>query len=111
MDRCLNCNAAMNPKWGKCLACGLPINDKQIETMSLDAFSKSNLAVKIWSDLLGEEVYFCSDEKMVDKIKGEGLVCYLPHELKYLVAVKPTKDVVRKVHEIKALFGGSEISD
>ena len=119
MSRCKNCGAVVNPKWDKCFACGLPINlnksteptitKEQIVKMPLKEFNSSNLAVKVYSEVLGREIWFVSNEKIRDKVAtSEGLATYLPHELMHFVKIGATPEELKKIHMVKEIFPGSK---
>lgn len=119
MDRCKNCNAVVNPKWVKCLACGLPLNlneqheptiiKDQIVNKTLKEFSENNLAIKVYSEVLKKEISFVSNEEMKNQLKEGELVTYLPHELEHLVKLRATPEEINKIHMIKEIFPKSEI--
>ena len=70
--------------------------------------SNKHFAIKIHSELLGKDIWFVSDEEM-EKELTDGLVTYLPPEIKHLVKLKATPDEVKKIHMIKKTFPGSKI--
>ena len=82
---------------------------KEVENITVEEFSKRGLAVRVENNVLGEEVYFVSNEKMREQVKDHGLVTYFPHELKHLIKSNPTPNELRKIHLIKKTFDGSKI--
>jgi len=52
--------------------------------ISIEEFSKTNLAVEIYSDILKENIWFCPNEKVIEQVQGDHQIatCYLPNELK-----------------------------
>ena len=91
-----------------------PVSDHQpskqsVENMTLKDFSRSGLAVKVDSSLLGETVLFVSDETVAEKVKEAGFTCYSARELAWLTRKQPAPDVLRKIHEVKTVFPGSTI--
>lgn len=81
----------------------------KVENMTLQDFSRANLAVKIHSEVLGKEVYFVSNEKMRGQVKDEGLVTYLPHELEHIIRIKPGTRELRTIHLVKETFPESQM--
>ena len=119
MNRCKQCNAVVNPKWKKCLVCEellganepqeYALTHEQICSMTLVEFTKKNLAIKVYSEVLGELVWMVSNEKLIHQVKDDGSVTYLPSELEYLLNLKATPDDIKKIHAIKESFSGSKI--
>ena len=119
MNRCRNCNAVVNNKWKKCLVCESPLNlnytrvspmhRDEVASMELTEFAKRNLAIQVYSELLGQQMCFVSNQEIRKKVAKEGLPTYLPHELEHLITVKATSDEIKKIHMIKELFPESII--
>lgn len=74
-----------------------------ILALRLDEFATARLRVEVSSDVLGERVVFASDNAKLDP--GERLVVYRAAELRELVGF--SRDDLRKVHEVKRMFGGT----
>lgn len=55
------------------------------ETVKVGEFATSGFAMKVYSEVLSEEIYIASDKEIRDLIEGDGLAVYLPHELSHLV--------------------------
>ena len=83
--------------------------NKKVASMTLGDFSIGNIAIKVHSETLKEDIYFISRETMMNMIASEGLVTYLHHELECLIKNKATPDVIRKIHMVKRVFPGSKI--
>lgn len=77
-----------------------------VENMTLDEFAGAALAVKVFSRVLGEDIFLCSDERAKQMVSDTGLVVYLPNELLELHRARPGKDNLFQVHEIKRSFDG-----
>ena len=71
-------------------------------------FTQNNTAMKIHSDLLHEDIWLLSGERMRSKIHDE-LVAYFPEEIGYLSKIKASSDHIKKVHAVKKIFPGSKI--
>lgn len=68
-------------------------------------FSSKNMAVRIHSEILGEEIYLVSNESVRQHLKAEGLVCYLPEEILHMRNIPP--EGIKAIHDIKKEFGGN----
>lgn len=80
----------------------------KVEAISYLKFAQSNVAVKIHSNLLNEDIWFISDEKMRELLDDD-LVVYLPGEIKHLSTIKESPEHVKKIHDCKKIFPGSQI--
>ena len=69
---------------------------------SEEDFKSQNLAVRIRSEVLKEDVYLVSNEATRDRLLSEGLVCYLPGEILELKGLSP--EDLRKIHMVKKVF-------
>jgi len=58
----------------------------------------SSGAVKIRSDLLGEDIWLVFGDFQID----DGLVCYFPEEIEYLKGLPP--DEVKRIFKVKKVF-------
>jgi len=67
-------------------------------------FKARNIAVRIRSAVLGEDVWLVSNEAVRAHLKSEGLVCYLPEEIELMKNLSP--EVVQRIHLLKKQFGG-----
>lgn len=68
-------------------------------------FRRKNIAVRIRSAVLGEDVWLVSNESVREHLKSEGLVCYLAEEIELMKNLSP--EAVKKIHLVKKQFGGS----
>jgi hypothetical protein len=80
---------------------------KAMMALSLSEFEAGTYVVKVRSHLLGEDIYFVSNEKLFDRVP-DGFVVYTAKELRALKG--STKDDIRNVHRIKRTFNGEIIS-
>lgn len=81
------------------------------ENMTLDDFANADMAIKVYSEVLGKEIYFVSNERIADKIKDEGLVSYLPDELKNIIKDRPKAEQLIKINIAKEIFGLNQIQN
>jgi hypothetical protein len=89
-----------------------PINDHEnldLQNMTLADFSRTQLALKVKSAVLGETILFVSNEAVAEKMKEEGFICYTARELTWLCRKQLLPEELRKIHEVKAVFPGSRI--
>lgn len=73
----------------------------------LEDFKAKNLAVRIRSAVLGEDVFLVSNEAVRDHLKAEGLVVYLAEEIPCLRGLSPK--VLKAVHAAKKVFEKSRV--
>lgn len=78
---------------------------------SIDAFAGANMAIKIYSEILQENLFFVSNERLKNQVKGDGLVIYLPHELKNIIMLKLQPEDMKRLHFVKQVFRESVITD
>jgi hypothetical protein len=81
----------------------------KIECMTLTEFAQTNLALKVYSSVLGETVYFASNDIVAEKLKGDGLVIYATGELEQLIRKKLNPKALKAIYEAKRVFPGSKI--
>jgi hypothetical protein len=81
----------------------------RVHTIPLKELSERNIAIKVNSRTLNEDIFIVSNEKTLELVADEGLVTYLPQELLHLTSVQTTPDEIKKIHMIKELFPGSRI--
>ena len=84
----------------------------ELPDIDIKEFSKRNIAVEIYSDVLKSSVWLCSDNEMADQIQhdaSENVVCYVASELQKLIELNPRKDFLRKIHNTKTVFNYSKL--
>lgn len=79
---------------------------QSVENMTLDEFADAGRAVKVFSEILEEDIYLCSDEDAQEMIQAEGLVAYLPDELMAIHQARPGSEALKLIHEVKKSFNG-----
>ncbi|MEK6775702.1 MAG: hypothetical protein AABY87_02325 [bacterium] len=89
-----------------------PEQFKALLSLTEDQFREQRIAVKIFSQVLGTEIYLISHPSLKDKVDG---VAYLPEEIAELMkirdALKPHyEERLRKIHDAKKIYGGKIIS-
>ena len=86
---------------------------KALPGMPLKDFERAGLCLKINSHVLGEEIYFVSDEKAIKAIPGyllEGATCYTAKELQVIVDQKLQPGSLQLIHEAKKIFDNATIA-
>lgn len=86
---------------------------KEILSLTYGQFSHTRLAVKIFSEFLGSEIYLISDPTLADQVEG---VAYTPDEITKLMhllnRLKPHyKERLQKLHDAKKIFQGKIVND
>ena len=85
---------------------------KALLSLTEEQFREQRIAVKIFSQILGAEIYLISHPSLMDKVDG---VSYLPEEIAELIkirdALKPHyEERLQKIHNAKRIYGGKIIS-
>ncbi len=80
----------------------------QIEEMSLGEFAESGLWIRVGDTPFGEDIVFASGKSAASRAP-EGLVVYLPTELKLLESLKSSE--WGNVHRVKRKFQGTVVPD
>ena len=82
-----------------------------ITQITLAEFALRNIAVEIYSEVLGCVLWLCSDEEMKSQVMRDapGQVCYTVRELRNLLKLDPPPEDIKKIHECKKIFSNSTI--
>ncbi len=85
----------------------------QILSMRLSELSRRNIALRIYSEVLGCEIWLCDNGTMAAQIRQHdpGAVTYTVNELRKLYKLQPFPNGLRAIHGTKAIFDGSRIID
>jgi len=69
------------------------------------------MAVEIYSKVLNENIWFCSNTDMAKQIIEDdpNAVCYAADELQKLIELCPDENFLRKIHNAKSVFNRSKI--
>jgi len=84
---------------------GRKTDEPDIMDMPLEQFAKSNIAIKIFSVVLGQEVWLGPDRRQAPSDR----VSYNAAELKNLIRLEPRVEEMRLIHLIKEDFGRAKI--
>lgn len=98
---------------------GIPVESETLPTLDhllqlrLSELAKRNIAIKIYSEILGCEIWLCSNATMALQIRADDpeAITYTVAEMRRLIALGPTADDLRNIHNAKSLFYGSKIID
>lgn len=74
--------------------------------MPTDRFRAGNYLVRLYSEVLGEEIALVSGHGQVARAKALGLVAYLPEEIERLAANPVDAEGLRTMHAVKKRFDG-----
>ncbi len=81
--------------------------ERQIAAMPLDDFATAGLTVRVWSNVLDCEVLFVSDNVPDAELEGTDLPIYRTDELRKLAILRPRPRDLRRIHDVKRVFGGA----
>jgi hypothetical protein len=81
--------------------------------LRLSELAKRNIALKIYSEVLGSEIWLCSSEEMAAQLRQDDpeAVTYTVDELRKLYKLQPFPEDLRGIHNAKTIFPGSKIID
>lgn len=90
-----------------------PLTLDQILQLKLSELSRRNIALKIYSEVLGCEIWLCGNEQMAKQLKEDdpGAVIYTANEMKRLLSLNPDPKGLMNIHTAKTIFPGSKIVD
>ena len=82
-----------------------------IPGIRLSDFERRGLAVEIYSEPLGCNLWLCSNKEMGSRVKRDDpdAVCYTTHELRELIKLNPGPEGLNKIHSTKSVFPGSTL--
>jgi hypothetical protein len=88
-----------------------PLDIEGLSRLSLAEFSRRDMAVEIYSEILGREVWLCSNAEMVLQIKDDlpGAICYTAKELREIVKLNPSPEDLKQINEAKTTFPASTV--
>lgn len=85
----------------------------QISQWRLSQLAKRNMAIQIYSELLGCSFWLCSNETMALQIKEDDpeAITYTADEMRELIRLNPTPEDIRCIHNVKTVFNGSRMAE
>jgi len=86
-------------------------NIDHILNIKFSELESHNLGIKIYSDIVGSEVWLCTNDSIAFQVKHDdpGSVIYTLDELKRLIQDKVSSDDLKKIHDAKTVFSNSKI--
>lgn len=86
-------------------------NLEQILGMRISELAKRNIALKIYSEVLGYEIWLCGTEEMSNQLTQDNpeTTIYTANEMRNLLRLYPTPEVIKRIHNVKSLFNRSRI--
>jgi hypothetical protein len=89
------------------------LNLDHILKLKLSELAKRNMAIEIYSEILGCEIWLCSNEEMATQVREDepGAIIYTTEELQKLIELNPDPEGLRNIHIAKSIFSGSKIID
>ncbi len=86
---------------------------EQISQMQLEKFAKRNMALDIYSEILGCTIWLCSNQEMVKQVKTDDpeAITYTVDEIMNLIRLTPDPEELRRIHNAKEVFVDSKIVD
>jgi len=86
-------------------------NSNKVPEISLTEFARCNIALKIYSSVLNCHVWFCPDGQIIEEVLEDDptAICYTAAELEKLIEIDPSKDFLKKIHDIKTVFNPSKL--
>ncbi len=86
---------------------------EQILRMRLSELAQRNIALRIYSEVLGCEIWMCSTTEMGNQLREDdpAAVIYIATELRNLCKLQPSPEDLRALHNTKTVFPGSKIVD
>jgi len=84
---------------------------KELLKMPLSEIEALDISLEIYSDHLGEVIWFCSNEKQAQKIREQypEQVAYLISEIKELTVKRASPEHIKALHEAKRVFINSKV--
>lgn len=79
--------------------------------IKLSEFERRDIAVEVFSEILQQTIWLCSDMGMVSQVKNDspGAVCYTVDELRSLNKLNTSAKNLKRINEAKAVFPGSTV--
>ncbi len=89
------------------------LDSGHILQLKLSELAKRDIAIRIYSEVLGCEIWLCGTEQMASQIKQDDpeAVIYTVGELRRLYRLNPDPESLRSIHNAKAIFPGSKVID
>ncbi len=82
-----------------------------ISLLRLSELAKRNMGIKIFSEILGCDIWLCSNEQMALSVRQDNpeTVTYTVKEMREILRLRPTPDDIKHIHNAKNVLNGSKI--
>jgi hypothetical protein len=89
------------------------IGAEQILGMRISELSKRSIAIKIYSDVLGCEVWLSGTEEMANQLRQDDpeAVIYTAAEMRRLIKLNLTSEDLKRIDNVKTVLPGSKVVD
>lgn len=83
----------------------------EVSQLKLSEFKDRHIALPYDSRVLGEHVWFCSDEEIAVQVRKDdpGVAAYTTDELREIIHLNPNPDDLLAIHTAKSVFPDSHI--
>jgi hypothetical protein len=80
-------------------------------SLELSEFAKRNMGIEIYSEILGCNVWLCSNEEMASQLRQDDpeAITYTVKELIELIKLQPDSDEIIRINHAKKVFANSRI--
>lgn len=88
-------------------------NLDQIRKLRLSELARRNIAIKIYSKILGCELWLCGKEHMAAQLRqgDPEIAVYTANEMRKLMGLNPNSEDLKRIHTVQTLFNSSKIID
>lgn len=88
------------------------LTPEMLPALTLTEFARRNIAIEIYSEVLGCNLWLCSNNEMKAQIVRDapGQVYYTAKELRNLVKLDLSPKDLMKIHEAKEIFSNSRLN-
>lgn len=85
----------------------------EVSRLKLSEFEDRHMALLVDSRVLGEHVWFCSDEDIAAQVRKDapGVAAYTTDELREIIHLNPNPDELTAINNAKSVFRSSKILD
>lgn len=88
-------------------------NLDHILQLRLSELAKRNIAVKVYSDILGCDVWICGNATMALQVREDDskAITYTVAEMRRIIRLNPTPEDIKNIHDAKMIFTGCKVVD
>lgn len=89
------------------------LNLKSILQLRLSELSRRNIAIKIYSEVLGCEIWLCGTEQMAPQLREDDpeTTIYTANEMRRIMSLNLDPKELMNIHIAKSVFPGSKVID